>query len=237
MPEDPLPERAETTPPMHQQQAGEDVQGSPLDQLTVPGSQVLAANSTSPEQDLPEHEQSDIQLSPLPEKPSGPLNALLEKAQHSPIARWVLNQALTWKIPFNKPHGFRIETIDSERVRVSIPFRRRNKNHIGSLHACALTTACELAAGVRLLSSLDPNQVRIILKRLEVDFHYRGKQGASAEIYLSEEDCREKIFPPLNSEGSVEIALDTKICDSEGNHLCTGRIFWQLKRWELVKVK
>ena len=60
-------------------------------------------------------------------------------------------------IPFNAPHGLRIAAVatgpDGTAVAVVLPWRRRNRNHIGTVHACALATAAEFATGLGLVEA------------------------------------------------------------------------------------
>ena len=79
------------------------------------------------------------------------LPTLLTKARSSGFTRWWLNHALSWLIPFNRPHGFKVNPLPEGGIRVSIPNWRVNRNHIKGIHACALATAAEMCS-VRMMS-------------------------------------------------------------------------------------
>lgn len=162
---------------------------------------------------------------------------ILEKAKHSSLYLMVLNWSLNRMIPFNKPHGFRILELADYRLKTLIPYRRSNFNHIRGLHACGLATISEFTTGFLLLSSLDMKKYRIIMQRLEMNYHYQGKMDATAEFSISQEWLEEKVIQPLKSQESVVVPCEVKIHDTKGNHLTTGLVFWQFKDWAKVKTK
>lgn len=164
-------------------------------------------------------------------------NSLLEKARHSKFYLWVLNTGLSRMIPFNKPHGFKVLEIGDYHLKTRLPYRKNNLNHIRGLHACALATLSEYTSGLLLISKLGFSQYRIILQRLEMDYHYQGKMDAEAVFTIDQQWLEEKIFQPLQRSESVVITCEVKIHDVAGNHLTTGKVHWQIKEWKRVKTK
>jgi acyl-coenzyme A thioesterase PaaI-like protein len=162
---------------------------------------------------------------------------ILQKAQHSAFYRWILNRSLDQMIPFNKPHGFAVVEIGDFRLKTIIPYKRRNFNHIRGLHACALATISEFTTGFLLVSKLDPKKFRLIMQKLEMNYHYQGKMDAYAEFTISQEWMETKIFGPLKSDDAVVVPCEIKIHDRQGNHLTTGNVYWQIKDWSKVKTK
>ena len=162
---------------------------------------------------------------------------IIEKAKYSAFWRWVLNQALDRMVPFNSPHKFQVVEFGDHNLKALIPYRRSNFNHIRGLHACALATISEFATGFLLLSRLDKKKYRLIMQRIEMDYHYQGKMDAYAEFRTSDEWFQQQIILPLKSQESVIVPCLIKIHDVKGNHLTTGKVFWQIKDWEKVKTK
>ncbi len=162
---------------------------------------------------------------------------IIEKAKHSAFWRWVLNQALSRMVPFNSPHKFQVVELGDHNLKALIPYLRSNFNHIRGLHACALATISEFATGFLLLSRLDKKKYRLIMQRIEMDYHYQGKMDAYAEFRTSDEWFQQQIILPLKSQESVIVPCVIKIHDVKGNHLTTGKVFWQIKDWEKVKTK
>lgn len=162
---------------------------------------------------------------------------ILEKAKHSAFYLKVLNWSLDRMVPFNKPHGFKIVKIEDYKLATRIPYKRRNFNHIRGLHACGLATISEFTTGFLLLSSLDMKKYRMIMQRIEMNYHYQGKMDAEAEFSISKEWLTEKVILPLQTQESVVVPCEVKIHDVKGNHLTTGLVFWQFKDWSKVKTK
>jgi len=164
-------------------------------------------------------------------------NALVLKAKQSGFYRWLLNVGLNRMIPFNKPHGFKVVEIGDYHLKTLIPYKRKNFNHIRGLHACALATISEFTTGFLLVSKLDGKKYRLIMQRLEMEYHYQGKMDAHATFAISEAWLSENVYQPLQLADAVVIPCEVKIHDVNGNHLTTGKVFWQIKDWQKVKTK
>lgn len=161
----------------------------------------------------------------------------MKKAQYSQFHRWVLNLALNRLIPFNKPHGFKVLEISDQRVKISIPYKRKNFNHIKGLHATALATLSEFTTGILLLNVLGTKKYRIILQRLDIEYHYQGKMDAVAIFGVADQWLDENIYLPLKHQDSVTVPCSVIIHDIQGNQLTTATVYWQLKPWNKVKTK
>lgn len=164
-----------------------------------------------------------------------PMQQILKKAQTSSFYRWLLNRGLNRMVPFNKPHGFTIVEVADYRLKTRLPYRKRNLNHIRGLHACALATITEFTTGFLLVSRLDPAKYRLIMKRLEMEYHFQGKMDAFAEFAVTEAWMEQHIYTPLKDEDAVVVNCELKIYDEKGNHLTTGNVYWQIKAWSRVK--
>jgi hypothetical protein len=70
-----------------------------------------------------------------------------------------------------------------------------------------------------------------------MDYHYQGKMDAIAEFAASADWLEENIYHPLKTNDAVVIPCEVRIHDSDGNHLTTGKVFWQIKNWSKVKTK
>lgn len=162
---------------------------------------------------------------------------ILRRAQTSSFFRWLLNAQLFRMIPFNNPHGFAVHCLSDWSVTTILPYRRVNHNHIRGLHACALATVTEFTSGLVLINHLDPKKFRIILKRLEMDYHYQGKMDAFGTFTITPEWLNEQVFTPLASAESVVVPCAVEIHDRDHNLLTTGVCHWQVKSWSRVKTR
>lgn len=142
---------------------------------------------------------------------------------------------LRFKIPFNQPHGFRVEPVKGGGIEVHIPYWRINRNHIKGIHACALATAAEYCSGLALLEHLDASKYRLIMKSLHMDYHYQAKAHAHAVFAPSAEEIGDQVIAPLKSTDAVLYTARVELHDAKANHLATGLIIWQVKAWEKVR--
>lgn len=165
------------------------------------------------------------------------LQKLFSQARESAFYRMLLNWLLNRMIPFNKPHRFKILEIGTDSLKVLLPYRKRNFNHIRGIHACAMATVTEFTSGLMLISKLDPKKYRLIMQRIEMDYHYQGKMDAFAFFEVTNEWIAKNVHIPLESADSVVVTCEVSIHDIANNHLTTGKVFWQVKEWQKVRTK
>ena len=165
------------------------------------------------------------------------INRLIKNAQRSSIHRWLLNKVLHHKIPFNKPHQIEIVKVEAEAITMRLPFIRKNKNHINSMHACALATMSEYISGISLVRSLGTEKYRYILKELRMVYSYQAKEDVFTSFGLSEKWIKDEVITPLLTDDAVNRELKVELFDSQNKLICTGFPVWQIKRWDAVKTK
>ncbi|MBK9401685.1 MAG: DUF4442 domain-containing protein [Bacteroidetes bacterium] len=162
------------------------------------------------------------------------LNSLLEKAKTSGFYKWLFNIVLWRTIPFNQPHRLKVEQVKGDALLISIPFIRKNKNHINGIHACALATLCEYISGLSLARALPPEQYRLILKSIQMEYLYQGKMKVNAEFGIDQSELV-AIKAALVTEDSIVKTYAVQVFDTHQHHICTGSITWQIKPWGKVK--
>lgn len=162
---------------------------------------------------------------------------ILERARESRFWRAVLNRMLSYMIPFNRPHGYAIEELGDDYLKARLPYKRSNFNHIKGLHACALATLAEFTTGFMLIRKLDARKYRLIMKKLEMTYHYQGKSDATARFEVSENWLNEKVLKPLQENEAVEVVCEVMLYDAKQNHLATGNVCWHVKPWKAVRTK
>ena len=162
---------------------------------------------------------------------------ILARARHSDFFLRLLNWQLFRLIPFNKPHGIKLSKVEPWSITASLPYRKSNFNHIGGLHACALATLTEFTSGLMLTLKLDSTKYRLILQRLEMDYHYQGKMESFATFAISEDWLHDQVIAPLETCDAVVVPCTVFIFDQKGNKLTTGIVYWQIKPWSKVRTK
>jgi len=165
------------------------------------------------------------------------LPPLTSRAKGSSFWLWVLNRALGWSIPFNRPHGFKLVMIGDGLIRTMAPYKRANLNHVKGIHACAIATVAEFSAGFLLLTSLDPKRYRLIMSRIEVDYSYQAKQPIISESSILPEMLEEQVLKPLAQANAITITLQSRVTDLSGHEIAVALTTWQVKRWSQVRTK
>lgn len=95
-------------------------------------------------------------------------------------ANLLLSAALPQIIPSAGSLGLKVEEVSDTRARLSVPLKRRTKNHVGALYFGVQMTTAELCAGLWLLRRFPPNAYRSLVKRVEADFRSQGRGKVSA---------------------------------------------------------
>jgi acyl-coenzyme A thioesterase PaaI-like protein len=162
------------------------------------------------------------------------ISRAIRRAETSGAYLWILNKLLLYVIPFNRPHGLKVLRISRTDVDVSLPFRVQNRNHVGGLHACALATCAEYAAGLVLLSNFPPDKNRLLLKRLDITFEIQARTGVTAQCTI-DPACLNLLKENLTESGSTPISLPVEVRDNENKVVCRLQVDWQIKRWDLVR--
>lgn len=147
-----------------------------------------------------------------------------------------LNKVLALGIPFNAPHGFKIKEMNEDSVVIHLPNRKLNHNHLGGVHACAIATIGEFAAGMSLLSSFGISKYRPILSELQVKYTYQGRSDLEGSCSPRQID-KIAVKNGLDTEGKYLQKLETKILDKNGKEVAIVTTTWQLKSWDQVKTK
>ena len=166
------------------------------------------------------------------------LSRILSKALHRAKAGkpWRFSRIMQEFIPFNRPHRISVLEITPSGCKVNLPHRRRNLNHLGTLHACAMATAGEYVSGLNVIEAFDLSTYRLIMSHLEVQYHRRPDGGCIAHSSWSE-GTLESIKSELTSKGVVAFSLEAKLIDSSLEHVATTTTLWQVKSWSKIKSK
>ncbi|MDA0913071.1 MAG: DUF4442 domain-containing protein [Bacteroidetes bacterium] len=142
-------------------------------------------------------------------------------------------------LPFNAPHGIRILELNEEGVKVRLPSKRANRNHLKGMHACAIATACEFCSGLAVLSKFQMNSYRLIMNRLEVDYLRRAAPGdclARAEV---SNDLKDQILRMIEQDekGAARFQMVSTLYDSNGEAVAIATVHWHVKSWDRVQFK
>ncbi|MFM7053794.1 MAG: DUF4442 domain-containing protein [Bacteroidota bacterium] len=160
---------------------------------------------------------------------------IANKAFQSEFYRFILSRILSFAVPFNSPHRLRIKELDRGYAKVRLPFIRSNRNHVNSVHACALATLCEFTCGISIMTLLSSDQYRIVLKSLQMEYQYRGRGDVLCDHRLDPNAFLQLHGSTLQSGLPLLYETAAKVYDLEGNIICIGKALWQIKKWDSVK--
>ncbi len=155
---------------------------------------------------------------------------ITDKIPHEGVRNRVLDSLLAVGIPFNIGVGLQIKEINPCRVEVKSPPRFFRRNHVGGAHACALALMGEYAAGLLVAQKFPLSDYRMIIGKLEIDYHKQGRGSLKA---YSEAPLE---WPEISEEGSW-IPMVTKIENSDGELVAECKTNWQVKAWSNVRKK
>lgn len=154
---------------------------------------------------------------------------------HRPMNVMALDKVLTFGIPFNAPHGFKIQSIDEHEIVIKLPNRKLNHNHLGGIHACAIATLGEFCGGLGLLKSFGISKYRLIMSELRAEYKYQGRKALTGRSQIQFD--KEKIQNDIDTTGKSTQTVSTTIYDSDSQVVAIVTTTWQIKKWNLVKTK
>ncbi|NND77913.1 MAG: DUF4442 domain-containing protein [Flavobacteriales bacterium] len=164
------------------------------------------------------------------------LDSLMASAEKDGSGLRKLNWVMARAIPFNSPHRIKVKSVSDEKVVTSLPYKKRNLNHLKSLHAAALMTVGEYCSGLWIMKRMG-TKYRVIMKTISIEYHKQGRTDAMATYELPDSEFKEQIEKPLLKDGVVFHTCDVKITNADGDLLADAAVEWQIKDWAKVKTK
>lgn len=143
-------------------------------------------------------------------------------------AKTLTARAVPWMIPFTGGLGLGVEESSKERVVLTLPLKRRTRNHVGSVYFGAQVTLAEICMGLLLFNRYPPGPYGLLVKRAEVDFHAKAKSALRATC-----DPGSEIFATLEqglaAEGKAEAWIEVPLRDQQGAIVTTPRFLVALR--------
>ena len=140
-----------------------------------------------------------------------------------PFGSWLFSVLLGRLVRYSGSIKPRVVELAPGRAVIRMADRRAIRNHLGSIHAVALTNLGELASGLALTLML-PGHVRGIVVRLETEFvkKARGTLVATADVTLPPGVAENPEFEPTDHQ------VQTVMRDQEGDVVATTTVVWKL---------
>lgn len=156
-----------------------------------------------------------------PEKPNS-LAKMVYSLNKAPLfmRSWLMSKAFGSKIPFAGRASLRIQHLDHERCEIKLSNRKKNQNHIGTLHAAAMALAAESATGY-LVGMNVPNGKIPVIKQLSVTFEKRTKGSIIAKAHLTPEQIES-----MHTQEKGEVLVAVTITDEDNKNPVQCAMLW-----------
>ena len=126
----------------------------------------------------------------------------------------ILSKAFGKVVPYVGTTGIYYETVEPNQVVVSLNNNKAVQNHIGSVHAVAITLLAETATGFILGLNLPSDRV-LLIKSYSVNFYRPIKKGQIAAIASLSDEQRLDILNTPKGEMIIPCVIDDRESDSE----------------------
>lgn len=157
-------------------------------------------------------EQPNSSLKPI----SNQFTKLLSVTKYLPAGARssILSKAFGKVVPYVGTTGVYYETVEPNQVVVSLNNSKAVQNHIGSIHAVAITLLAETATGFILGLNLPSDRV-LLIKSYSVNFYRPIKKGQIAAIATLSDEQRLDILNTPKGEMIIPCVIHDRESDSE----------------------
>ena len=168
---------------------------------------VKAAEDSSPQVNHP-----NTTLKPI----SNQFTKLLSVTKYLPAGArsTILSKAFGKVVPYVGTTGIYYETVEPNQVIVSLNNDKAVQNHIGSIHAVAITLLAETATGFILGLNLPSDRI-LLIKSYSVSFYRPIKKGQMAAIASLSDEQRLHILNTPKGEMVIPCLIKDRESDSE----------------------
>lgn len=165
----------------------------------------------------PEPSDNEPAMSRPNESPGERLRATWDRLAPLPGGKWLFSSLLGRMVPYSSSIGATVREFAPGRVVVTLPDRRRVRNHLRSIHAIAIANLGELATGLALIAGLD-STVRAILVGIDVRYTKKARGMLTAEATCD--------IPHVTESMDHEVVAELR--DTAGDVVATVTAKWRL---------
>ena len=126
----------------------------------------------------------------------------------------ILSKAFGKVVPYVGTTGIYYETVEPNQVVVSLTNTKAVQNHIGSIHAVAITLLAETATGFILGLNLPSDRV-LLIKSYSVNFYRPIKKGQMAAVASLSDEQRLDILNTPKGEMVIPCVIHDRESDSD----------------------
>lgn len=144
----------------------------------------------------------------------------------------VLTKAFGKVVPFVGTTGVYYESVTPNQVVVSLNNDKAVQNHIGSIHAVAVTLLAETATGFILGLNLPADRI-LLVKSYQVNFYRPLKKGQVAAVATLTDEQRQHILDTPKGEMLIPCIIDDRESDSPRDPITVEMIWAWIPKSEL----
>lgn len=144
----------------------------------------------------------------------------------------VLTKAFGKIVPYVGTTGVYYETVEPSQVIVSLNNQKSVQNHIGSVHAVAVTLLAETATGFILGLNLPSDRI-LLVKSYQVDFYRPIKKGQIAAIATLTDAQRQHILDTPKGEMVIPCVIDDRESSSDKDPITVEMLWAWIPKSEL----
>lgn len=131
-------------------------------------------------------------------------------------------------IPYLEPHRLEVTEQTHEYLAVKMPFGKQLTNHVGTLHASALFTVAETAAGIHATSVIPGNRAIPLLRGATVSYTRRasGDLTATARVKAGES---ERVLADFDANNRADADIEVDVVDTENEIVFKGTFDYAMR--------
>ena len=149
--------------------------------------------------------------------PGARVLSLWRRCAGLPFGRQLFGALFAKQVPYSGSIGATVLDLAPGRAKLALRDRRAVRNHLGSIHAVALTNLGELASGLAMTTAL-PAGMRGIVLRIETVYLKKARGTLVC-------DCRANV-PEV--AGDLNHEVHAEIRDGGGDIVASVRVVWRL---------
>ena len=149
--------------------------------------------------------------------PAERLLAMWRQCSKLPFGRNIFGLMFGGTVPYSGSIGATVLSLEPGHARLALRDRRAVRNHLGSVHAVALTNLGELTSGLAMTSAL-PAGIRGIVLRIETDYLKKARGTLLAESRVT--------LPSVTGDTDFDVTADIR--DAAGEVVAKVRVKWRL---------